>query len=223
MSARDCSTSPHAARDSAGGRTPSGIARHTQTALTRLKPATNKKALRQPSVPPIQAPRGMPSTDATDQPRNTRVIALPRCSGGTKSPTQEAACGVKIAGDMTASTRSSIKVAKSWVSAHRPRSRAYQTIVSASRRLRSQPATTVANTGAPSAIISAAADISCPATGTGMARELLMSLSVPGTTITPVPMTKLPNSRGQRTRGSGAWVITSSGYKVIGSNGWRSA
>jgi len=32
--------------------------------------------------------------------------------------------------------------------------------------------------------------------------ELLISLSVPGTTITPVPITKLPNSSGQRTAGS---------------------
>ena len=32
---------------------------------------------------------------------------------------------------------------------------------------------------------------------------LLMSLSVPGTTITPVPITKLPNSSGQSTLGRG--------------------
>ena len=68
--------------------------------------------MRQPNVPPISAPIGIPSTEATDQPRNTKVMARPRCSGGTSRPTQAAAWGVKIAGATTASTRMGIRVAK---------------------------------------------------------------------------------------------------------------
>ena len=48
---------------------------------------------------------------------------------------------------------------------------------------------------------SAEAEMSWPAVATETSSELLISLSVPGTTITPVPMTKLPNSSGQRTAG----------------------
>ena len=47
----------------------------------------------------------MPSTEATDQPRNTKVMARPRWCAGTSRPTLAAACGVKMAGAMTASTR----------------------------------------------------------------------------------------------------------------------
>ena len=41
--------------------------------------------------------------------------------------------------------------------------------------------------------------------------ELLISLSVPGTTITPVPMTKLPNSSGHRTAGRAARAAAPAG------------
>ena len=50
---------------------PSGMARQTQTALTRLNNATAPNATRHPKVPPMKAPIGIPSTDATDQPRKT--------------------------------------------------------------------------------------------------------------------------------------------------------
>ena len=63
-------------------------------------------ALRQPHVSPTHAPSGMPATDATDQPRNTNVMALPRLSGDTIRPILAAAWGVKMAGASMASTRS---------------------------------------------------------------------------------------------------------------------
>jgi hypothetical protein len=49
-----------------------------------------------------------------------------------------------------------------------------------------------------------------------IARELLISLSVPGTTMTPVPMTKLPNSKGQRILGR-AWLAWDGG--ILGGEG----
>jgi len=48
----------------------------------------------------------------------------------------------------------------------------------------------------------AAAEISWPAVATETWKALLISLSVPGTTMTPEPITKLPNSSDQRTAGS---------------------
>jgi hypothetical protein len=84
--------------------------------------------------------------------------------------------------------------------------RPYHTMESASRRLRSQPATTAASEGAPRHMSSAAAEISWPAVATETCSELLISLRVPGTTITPVPITKLPNNKGHRTAGKDACV-----------------
>ncbi len=114
-----------------------------------------------------------------------------------------------MAGETTASTRITISEPKPGISAHSPRKKAYHSMDRLSKRRRSQPATTLANSGAPMAITSAAAVINCPATGTVMASEVLMSLSVPGTTMTPVPMTKLPNSKGQRTLGSASGAVCS--------------
>jgi hypothetical protein len=50
----------------------------------------------------------------------------------------------------------------------------------------------------------APAEISWPAVATGTPSEKLISLSVPGTTMTPVPIMKLPNNSDQRTAGSAA-------------------
>jgi hypothetical protein len=53
-------------------------------------------------------------------------------------------------------------------------------------------------------ITAAAAVINWPALATLTASEVLISLSVPGTTITPVPITKLPASSAQSApRGAG--------------------
>ena len=183
---------------------PLGRARHTHSALSRPSSATKAKALRQPSMPLIKLPSGIPRTDARDQPRKMKVMARPRWCAGTSRLTQAAAWGVKMAGATAASTRSSSSEVKSGISALRPRNSAYQSMVSASRRRRSQPATTLANSGAPTHIMTAAAVMSCPATATGTASELLISLRVPETTMTPLPMTKLPNSKGHRTLGSDA-------------------
>ena len=62
--------------------------------------------MRQPKVSPSQADIGMPSTEATDQPRKMKVIARPRCSGGAMQPIAAAACGVKTAAPSTVSARS---------------------------------------------------------------------------------------------------------------------
>ena len=49
--------------------------------------------------------QGMPMTEATDQPKNTKVMARPRCKGGTSRPMHEAACGVKMAAATMAMAR----------------------------------------------------------------------------------------------------------------------
>ena len=87
------------------------MARQTQAALATDSTATSANAQRQPSTPPIQAVSGMPSTEATDQPRNTKAMARPRCASGTSRPMQAAACGVNTAGATTASTRSGSRAA----------------------------------------------------------------------------------------------------------------
>ena len=62
----------------------------------------------------------------------------------------------------------------------------------------------MASVGAPSPIRMAPAVISMPACGTVTPKELLMSLSVPGTTITPVPMIRLPSISAHSACGSPA-------------------
>ena len=53
----------------------------------------------------------MPSTEASDQPRNTEVMARPRCSGGAIQPIAAAACGVNTAAPSMVSARSGSSVA----------------------------------------------------------------------------------------------------------------
>ena len=65
-------------------------------------------------------------------------------------------------------------------------------MVSASSRRRSQPATSMASSGAPMPMTMAPAVMSWPACGIDTCSDRLMSLSVPGTAMTPEPMTKLP-------------------------------
>ncbi|MDQ0570744.1 hypothetical protein QFZ42_002578 [Variovorax paradoxus] len=162
------------------------------------------KAMRQPRWPPISAPRGKPSTEAIDQPRKTKVTARPRCSGGTSMPAQAAAWGVKMAGATTVSMRTGSRAPKLGISTERTCPAAYQSKVRASSRRRSQPATTAASNGAPRHITTAATVISWPAVATVTASDVLISLSVPGTTITPVPITKLPASSAHSApRGAG--------------------
>src|SRR3990167_5812481 len=108
------------AHDSAAGRTPSGIARHTPTAATSASSPTPPKAQRQPQVSPIKADSGMPSTDASDQPSSAKVIAWPRCAGGTITPSAAAACGVNNAADSTEMARTGSNAAKLGISADTP-------------------------------------------------------------------------------------------------------
>ena len=76
---------------------------------------------------------------------------------------------------------------------------AYQASAAASSFLRSSPPTQIASSGAPRHITAAATATSWPATETETSSDCEMSLSVPTTTITPQPMTKLPNRSTQRT------------------------
>ena len=180
------------------------MARQTHRALAKDNSPIRTKAVRQPQVPPIQAAMGMPRTDATDQPRNTMVIARPRWVGGTSKPTQAAAWGVKIAAGMTARIRSGSRALNPGKLAHTRCSAPYQAMDKARSCRRSQLRIRVANTGAPRHTISAAADISWPAVAVEICSEWLMSFRVPGTTMMPVPITKLPNSSAHRDVGKGA-------------------
>jgi hypothetical protein len=106
MSAGEPRVWPQARRVSAAGRIPEGMTRQIQSATTIDATATRAKAQRQLAAPAIHADRGMPITEATDQPRNTKVMARPRWAGPTIRPTLAAACGVKMAGEITARMRS---------------------------------------------------------------------------------------------------------------------
>ena len=147
------SSSRQAARDSAAGRTPSGTARHTQAAATTASTATAREG---PAPAErsrrCSAPSGMPSTEASDQPRKTKVMARPRCSGGAMWPIAAAACGVNTAAPSTLAARTGQQPA---VVGHQRSTAAwpaaYQTSDQASSRRRSQPATTPAASGAPTA------------------------------------------------------------------------
>jgi hypothetical protein len=76
---------------------------------------------------------------------------------------------------------------------------AYQASDAARSLRRSKPPTQIARKGAPTHMTTAAAATSWPATETETSSECEMSLSVPTTTITPQPITKLPNRSAQRT------------------------
>ena len=79
------STRPQLAMLSVGGFTPSGTVRHTPHAAAVENTATSAKAQRQPIVSAMKLCSGMPSTELSDQPRNTVVMARPRCSGGAST------------------------------------------------------------------------------------------------------------------------------------------
>jgi hypothetical protein len=81
------------------------MARYTHTAEAAASSATAPKATRQPKVSPSQDAIGMPATEASDQPRNTKVMARPRCSGAVMWPIAAAACGVNTAAPSMHSAR----------------------------------------------------------------------------------------------------------------------
>ena len=70
---------------------------------------------------------------------------------------------------------------------------------------RSQPETQAANKGAPTHVHSAEVEINWPAVATDTFSALLISFKMPVTIITPVPITMLPNIKGQSTRGNGVF------------------
>ncbi len=94
------------ASDSGGGRMPSGSVRHTPTAAASDRPATPTKDQRHPQVSPMKAASGMPSTEATDQPRKMKVMARPRCCGAASALMADTACGVKAAAPSVVRQRS---------------------------------------------------------------------------------------------------------------------
>ena len=128
---------------------------------------------------------------------------------------QAAACGVKTAGDNTVRTRTTSSESNVGMLALKRCMAPYHSITNDSRRRRSHLATTATISGAPRHIKNAAAEINCPALGTETFRELLMSLSVPGTTMTPVPMTKFPKSSAHKTGGM-ASVAAGAGLLNVG-------
>ena len=84
------------------------------------------------------------------------------------------------------------------MSAHAAWPTRYQTREKASRRRRSKPDNQPASKGAPKQTDAAPMAINWPPTATGMSSDRVMSLSVPGASITPQPITKLPNMSAQR-------------------------
>ena len=128
---------------------------------------------------------GRPSTADVEKPRNTKVMARPRRSGGTSRPAQAAACGVKTAGASMASMRTPVSEPRLGMAAHTSCSTPYQAMANVSRRRRSQPATSEAITGAETATTTADAVMTCPVLARDTFSEALISGSVPGTTDTP--------------------------------------
>ena len=104
-------TSFQARSESAAGRMPTGNTAKTHTAASTASAATVKNETRQPKVSPSQADIGMPSTDATDQPRKMKVIARPRSCGAAMKPIAAAACGVNTAAASMVNARTGHSVA----------------------------------------------------------------------------------------------------------------
>ena len=70
---------------------PRGIVAWTATAASRAPMPTITNPTGQLAVSLTYAPSGMPTTEAIDQPTNTKAIALPRRSTGTSNAAVEAA------------------------------------------------------------------------------------------------------------------------------------
>ncbi len=88
------STALQAARPTGSTYSRGGSARHTASAAPSAITPTSPMLKRQPSVLAIQVPIGTPTTLATLQPRNTKLMARPRVWALTSSGRVAAACGV---------------------------------------------------------------------------------------------------------------------------------
>ena len=148
---------------------------------------------------PSHADAGLPNTDATDQPRNTAVMAAARRSGAITKPSVAAACGVNTAAPIMVALRTMISVVRFGASAHSACPTAYNASEPASKVRRSMREVNVASTGEPMHMPMAAMVISSAVCGTVAERSVDSTTSSPGTNITPVPITKLPN-RNARTK-----------------------
>jgi hypothetical protein len=137
-----------AAKDMTGGCSPLGNTCQTQAALISDSTDSMPNTTRQPYTSPIHAAMGMPTTDATDQPKNTKVMARPRRSGAVNCPMQAAACGVKMAGDTMAITRTHRISLKPGITSVRAWVMPYQSITHVSSLRRSCLAKMVAKMGA---------------------------------------------------------------------------
>ena len=151
----------------------------------------------------------MPTTEATDQPKNTKVMALPRFSGDANCPMQAAACGVKMAGATMAATRIHKISLKPGTNTHRACAAPDHSMTQLSNLRRSCLANTVAKMGALRHISTAPAVMRLPACVTETWRSWLMSLRPPGTISTPKPMTKLPNKKHHKTAGEARFMVIS--------------
>ena len=156
---------------------------------------------RQPKVPPIHAPRGVPRTEATDQPRKTKVMPRPLWCSGTSRPMQAAAWGVNTAAEAMASIRVTSRPSKPGAMAASACKAAYQMRLPTNNFRRSQRVTSMASEGAPRLTSNAELEISCPAVLMDTPRSLRISCRRPAITITPMPMTTLPNISGHSTAG----------------------
>jgi hypothetical protein len=208
---RELSVVNQAARDNGTGTMPFGMLRHSQVALMSDSRLIKPKAYRHPHVPPSQAPRGVPKTEAIDQPKKMNVMARPRCSAGTSKPTQDAACGVKMAAPAMAIARHPSRVENCVEPAASACNTLYHSKLAVSNFCRSHPATQAANKGAPKHVRSADVEISCPAVAMDTFSEVLTSVKMPVAIMTPVAITKLPNINGQSTRGKGDFKASPKG------------
>src|SRR5574343_1975219 len=94
----------HALARRGGGRMLRGRLLKSHSADARDSTVIRPMVACQPYTPPIHAPSGVPSTEATDQPRNTKVMPRPRRCAGRRRPRQDAAGGEKVAAERTART-----------------------------------------------------------------------------------------------------------------------
>lgn len=84
---------------------PFGTPACTSNAATSEAAATIPMAMRHPRRSPTHAASGMPATEASAQPMNTKVMARPRWAGVLMKPMVAAAWGVNTAADNTVRAR----------------------------------------------------------------------------------------------------------------------
>ena len=115
--------SRQARSDSAAGRTPSGIAAHTQAAASGRQHGDQRERPAPAEGLADAGGIGMPSTEASDQPRKMKVIARPRCSGGVIDADRGAGLRREHGGAEHGDARAPAAARRSSASARRARGR----------------------------------------------------------------------------------------------------